>query len=462
MMDDDPKPVWIERCAGVLLHPTSLPDGIIDAHAERFADWLCAAGVHVWQMLPVGTVDHFGSPYRPDSGCAGNDALFAHAPMPQADAIKRFVAEHRDWLDDYALFAALEHRYGGEEWPLWPEPLRQRQPDALRQAQTELHTVIAEVQRSQCRFDQQWQSFKQRVNARGLRIFGDVPLFLAQHSADVWSHRALFEVAPDGRSAASMGVPPDAFADDGQWWGFPPYRWDAMAAEDYRWWVRRFEVNARRADLIRIDHFRGLVQYWRIGNGASSAREGRWTPGPGRACIDVLGPVLQGSRLIAEDLGYITEDVVAMRRSLGLPGMRVLQFAFDGDPHNPHLPQHHDHDTVCYTGTHDNDTSLGWWHSCNDAQRQTLCAIVGERNPTMPQALLELAWSSPAPLAICPLQDLLALGSEARMNLPGTTQGNWAWRFDAAALTPELAASVRARLVEHKRVPDAHGRATDA
>jgi 4-alpha-glucanotransferase len=452
-MAQPPKADWTERSAGVLLHPTSLPGGRIDEHAERFADWLRDAGFRVWQMLPVGTVDHYGSPYRPDSGSAGNDALFAHAPLPDADEVARFVERNRDWLDDYALFTALEHRYGGEEWPLWPESLRQREAAALRQARAELHRAIADVQAAQCRFEYQWQAFKRRVNARGLRIFGDVPLFLAQHSADVWAHREMFEVAADGSSAASMGVPPDAFTDDGQWWGFPPYRWDVMAAQDYRWWTRRFEINSRRADLIRIDHFRGLVQYWRIAHGASSAREGQWTPGPGRACIDALQPVLRGTRLVAEDLGYITDDVVAMREALGLPGMRVLQFAFDGDPRNPHLPHRHGSDTVCYTGTHDNDTALGWWQSRDDAQRARLCALVGHAQPQMPQALLELAWASPAPLAMCPLQDLLALGSEARMNLPGTTQDNWSWRFDAAALTPALAAKVRARLAAHRRLP---------
>lgn len=444
---------WIDRCAGVLLHPSSLPSGCVDEDAERFADWLQAAGFHVWQMLPIGTVDPYGSPYQPDSAFAGCDKLFAHAALPSAGQIQAYAQANADWLDDYALFAALEHRYGGQGWLLWPAPMRDREPAALRQARAELSGEIAAIAAVQCRFDRQWQAFKQRLNARGLRVFGDVPLFLAHHSADVWAHRELFEIGEDGRGEASMGVPPDAFAADGQWWGYPPYRWDAMAAQHYRWWVRRFEVQCRRFDLVRIDHFRGLSEFWRIPRNARSAREGRWAPGPGRACIDALQPVLRGTQLVAEDLGHITEDVIAMRQALGIPGMRVLQFAFDSDTDNPHLPHRHGGDTVCYTGTHDNDTTLGWWQALDDAGRQRVREALRQDDPRMPQALLELAWGSPAPLAICPLQDLLGLGSEARMNIPGTVRNNWSWRFDGSTLTAELAADIRARLAAHARLP---------
>lgn len=440
---------WIERCAGILLHATSLPGGLLDADADRFADFCCSAGFRIWQMLPVGSVDRYGSPYQPDSAFAGNTALFEPAAAATPAEFQAYIDENADWLLDYALFRALEMRHPAMGWHEWPSPLREREPRAIAAARRELADVIRQVEQAQCAFDRAWQAFKRRINQRGVLLFGDVPLFLAHHSADAWAHPHLFELDAGGSCQAFMGVPPDAFSADGQWWGYPPFRWDAMADESYRWWARRFAVQGRRFDLLRVDHFRGLAAYWRIPQGARSAREGAWTPGPGAAAIEVLKPFLQGTRLVAEDLGYITPDVVALRQGLGIPGMRVLQFAFDGDPANPHLPAQHGPDTVCYTGTHDNDTSLGWWRGLDQATRHRASPYLG--SAAMPQALVDLAWSSPAPLSIVPLQDLLGLGSEARMNHPGTVGGNWQWRFAWQDIPEGLDLRLRRQLAEHQR-----------
>lgn len=442
---------WIERCAGVLLHPGSLPGGLIDDHAMRFADLLGAAGVRVWQILPVGNPDRYGSPYQPDSAFAGNAALFPPSPAPGAAEVAAYVEENADWLPDYALFVALEARHAGLEWFHWPVPLRDREPRALASARAELAGDIALIQATQCGFERDWTRFKRGLNERGLLLFGDVPLFLAHHSADAWIERELFEIGSDGRCEAFMGVPPDAFAADGQWWGYPPFRWDAMARQGYRWWARRFAVQSRRFDLVRIDHFRGLAAFWRIPREARTAREGAWAAGPGVAALQALRPQLRGARLVAEDLGYITPDVVQLRQGQGIPGMRVLQFAFDGDPANPHLPQHHEADSVCYTGTHDNDTTLGWWRTLDEPSRDHLRRCLGSAEPRMPQALVDLAWASPAPLSIVPLQDLLGLGSEARMNHPGTVGNNWRWRFAWSQLGEDFAPRLRRQLAAHQR-----------
>ncbi|MDD3762042.1 MAG: 4-alpha-glucanotransferase [Nevskiales bacterium] len=445
--------VQIPRSAGVLLHVTSLPPGPLLDTADRFGVWLATAGFRVWQILPLGPTDPHGSPYQPNSGFAGHAPLFEDAPDPSAEEVARFAADNVDWLEDYALFLALSAEHDQAGWPSWPVPLRDRAPAALDAARRRHAAAITRVVHEQCRFERNWQALKQRLNARGIRIFGDVPLFLAHNSADVWAHRSLFELTDDGQCESFMGVPPDAFSDDGQWWGYPPYRWSAMAESGYAWWKRRFEIQARRFDLVRIDHFRGLVAFWRIPHQAESARDGSWVPGPGRGCIDALAPVLEGTQLVAEDLGYITDDVVETRHQLGLPGMRVLQFAFDGDPDNPHLPRCHLPDTVCYTGTHDNDTTLGWWQRLDANARAVVARTLGQDDPVMPQALVEFGWSSPGFLSMTPLQDLIGLGSEARMNVPGTVDNNWQWRFDWTQIGADMATTIRQHLIRHDRYP---------
>lgn len=443
------------REAGVLLHVTSLPEGNIHVQTEHFARWAQAAGFAVWQTLPPGPVDAQGSPYQPDSACAGNVALFADDPLPDTAQTIAFAAANAYWLDDYALFHALSAAYPGSAWTDWPAPLRDRDPSALAAARRTHADHMAATIADQCRFDHGWQRLRASARAQGLRLFGDVPLFVSHHSADVWAHRRLFELDTDGRCAAVVGVPPDYFAEDGQWWGYPPYDWAAMAAEDFAWWRQRFALQARRFDLVRIDHFRGLAAFWRIPAHARSAREGDWVPGPGLAALQTLTSVLGDTRLVAEDLGVITDDVIALRHAAGIPGMRVLQFAFDGDPRNPHLPAQYEADTVCYTGTHDNDTTLGWWQSLDDWTQTRVRAAIGDGD--LPQALVDYAWAAPAPLVIVPMQDLLDLDSHARMNTPGTTQGNWQWRMDAAALDPARAQAIRARLSRFGRTATSPG-----
>ena len=442
---------WTERSAGVLLHATSLPSGRLEGDATRFAKLLAAAGVRVWQMLPVGTPDPHGSPYGPESAFSGHVGLFDEDGAAPPAALARFVEGNADWLPDYALFRALEQRHGGE-WHTWPPPLRDREPAALAAARRELEHEVGTVVQAQWRFAERWRDFKRRVNDLGVRLFGDVPLFVTHHSADVWAHRELFEIGADGQPLAFMGVPPDAFAAEGQWWGYPPYRWDAMAAQEFRWWKRRFAVQAGRFDLVRIDHFRGLCAFWRIPREAATARGGAWVRGPGRASLDVLAPVLGGARLVAEDLGEITPDVIEMRCALGIPGMRVLQFAFDGDPDNLHLPHRHAPDTACYTGTHDNDTTLGWWQALDAPARRRVADYLKIPAPVMPADLVECAWASPAPLSIVPLQDLLGLGPEARMNRPGILHGNWSWRFAWNDLPAGFAPRLREALARHGRI----------
>ena len=444
---------WCERSAGVLLHLTSLPTGRPDGGAHRFAGLIAAAGLRVWQILPIGPSATERNPFACASAFAGDPAFVTDTEPVDRKAYARFHEENADWLEDWALFAALKEAHGGEPWWRWPAPLRRRDPAALARAGLELADEVDRARITQFRFDSAWTAFHHGTRALGLRLFGDVPLFLSRDSADVWAHRGLFEADEDGRLESVVGVPPDAFSDDGQLWGLPPYRWEAMAANGYAWWKRRFEVQARRHDLLRLDHFRAFAAWWRIPPDASTAATGTWVPGPGRAAIDALAPVLGNVQLVAEDLGVITEDVVALRRTLGLPGMRVLQFAFDGNPENPHLPRHHGPDSVCYTGTHDNDTTLGWWRALSAQQQAEVAQALGTGSPGMPRALVELAWSSPAPLTVVPLQDLLGLGTEARMNRPGVKEGNWRWSFRWDQLPGDFEAALRRSLDRHGRIP---------
>ena len=444
---------WRERSAGVLLHLRSLPPGEPLGQAIRLARRLARAGFRVWQLLPIGPSADGCNPFSPASAFAGDVTLLSHEDAIDAAAHARFRAENEDWLADWCLFRALKRAHAGAPWWKWPVPLRRRDAQALAAARRQYARAIEQESQAQFRFHTAWQQLRQELRALGLALIGDIPMFVARDSADVWSQRALFEADADGALTAEAGVPPDAFAAGGQLWRLPPYRWDVMAATGFGWWKRRFEVQALRHDLLRIDHFRGLVAWWRVAPDAPDAVNGHWTPGPGRAAVDVLEPVLRGTQLVAEDLGVITEDVVALRHALGLPGMRVLQFAFDGDPDNPHLPQHHGSDTVCYTGTHDNDTTLGWWLHLSREERERVARVTGYENPAMPKALVDLAWSSPAPLAVVPMQDLLGLGSEARMNRPGRQQGNWQWSLAAGGVPEDFEERVHRALAHHGRIP---------
>src|SRR5581483_4648097 len=390
----------LERSSGILLHPASLPGGAIDEHAYRFVDWLAAAGQRWWQVLPLGPTDEHGSPYRSPSAFAGSPALVADRSEPVTpDERRRFRDANAYWVDDWLAF-------GGDL-------------------------------DDQVRFDRAWRALRTYAGERGIRIFGDIPIYVGWGGADHVAHPELF------RRDAVAGVPPDAYSVDGQLWGNPLYDWRAQRSERYRWWVERLRRTFALVDLTRIDHFRAFVAYWAVPLGSETARTGRWRRGPGEAPFAAAAAELGDLPVVAEDLGMITEPVVRLRRALGFPGMVVLQFAYNGNPANPHLPANHAEHSVVYTGTHDNDTSLGWWRRLSRTERART------RLPGADPAweLLETAWRSRGALAVAPLQDVLGLGSEARLNTPGTASGNWRWRVEADALTPELAARLR-RLTE--------------
>jgi len=397
----------LTRSAGVLLHPTSLPNGVLDEHAYRFVDWLAAAGQSWWQVLPLGPPDDAGSPYASPSAFAGSPALLAEPAARVSPAAENAFRERQAyWIDDW-----LAHARDG---------------------------ALAD----QVRFEREWSALRSYAVARGVRIVGDMPIYVARGGADHRAHPALFQ--PD----LVAGVPPDAFSATGQLWGNPLYDWTAMRADGFSWWVERFRRAFELVDLVRLDHFRGFIAYWAVPERNHTAVAGRWRRGPGLDLFRAAGRELGDLPLIAEDLGVITEPVRRLRKELGLPGMLVLQFAFDGRAGNPYLPAHHAELAVVYTGTHDNDTTRGWWDSLSEEERAA--TGLDARDPV--GALICLAVASPARLCIIPAQDLIGLGSEARMNLPGTGAGNWGWRLAGGDLTDELARTTRHATAAARRI----------
>lgn len=398
----------LRRASGVLLHPTSLPSGRLDRDAYRFVDWLAEAGQSWWQVLPLGPPDEQGSPYRSESAFAGWPGLLAKPAAPVSkDEIEAFVARHAYWIGDWAQFAGAG--------------------------------AIAD----QVRFEREWSALRRYAADRGVRIFGDVPIYVSDAGADLAAHPELFE------TRVVAGAPPDDFSRTGQRWGNPVYRWDVVRAQGWRWWIERFRRTFELVDLTRIDHFRGFVSYWAVPAEARTAQNGRWLRGPGDELFHAAERELGELPLVAEDLGAITPAVTALRDRLGLPGMVVLQFAFEGGPSNPHRPENHPMNAVVYTGTHDHDTTMGWWTSLPARTRQATGL-----DPADPAwSLLELALSSRASLAIVPAQDLLRLGSEARLNTPGRDAGNWSWRLRRGQLTRALAGRLRAATERHRRLP---------
>jgi 4-alpha-glucanotransferase len=397
--------VRLERASGILLHPTSLPNGVLDEHAFRFVDWLAAAGQRWWQVLPLGPPERKTfSPYMSPSAFAGSPGLLAD---PSARVTRAEVAAYRErnayWIDDWVAF-------GG--------------------------TIEDQV-----RFDREWGAVRAYAAARGIRVFGDMPIYVAHDGADHRAHPRLFQ------AGVVAGVPPDSFSRTGQLWGNPLYDWRAMRADGYRWWTERFRRTFELVDLTRVDHFRGFVAYWCVRRGNKTAMRGVWRRGPRAAVFHAVEGELGPLDVVAEDLGVITEPVVRLRRELGFPGMVVLQFAVGGGPRNPHLPRNHEPQSVVYTGTHDNDTTVGWWKSLSAKDRAQT-----ELDPADPAwSLIARAWTSRGALAIAPLQDVLRLGSDARMNLPGSGKGNWSWRYPARALTDVLAADLRGLTVRRSR-----------
>jgi 4-alpha-glucanotransferase len=458
------------RRAGVLMHVTSLPSGDLGDDAYAFVDFLSAAGCSVWQVLPlVPTHDEDHSPYNAMSAMAGNPDLISRSRRgaaglddaasldgDQRAAYDAWCVQQADWLGPYVEYTALREAVGHLPWLAWEPRLRDRDPARVAEVLAPLGERIEELRFGQWVFAEQWRELHAYAAARGVLLFGDLPIFVALDSADVWGSRELFRLDGEGRPVTVTGCPPDYFAADGQRWNNPHYDWDAMAADGFAWWRRRIARQRELFDLVRIDHFRGFEAAWHVPLEAPTARDGWWVPGPGDAVLSALVKAAGAGSLVAEDLGMITPEVDALRRRHGLPGMKVLQFAFDGSPDNPYLPQHHGVESVVYTGTHDNDTTVGWWTSLDEGVRgQVRSLLVREGldpDEPMPWALVRLALSSSAELAVVPAQDLLALGAGSRMNTPGTDTGNWAWRAGAGAFDDALAARVRALVAATDRL----------
>ncbi|MBM3694910.1 MAG: 4-alpha-glucanotransferase [Actinobacteria bacterium] len=475
------------RRSGLLLHPTSLPGpygiGDLGPEAYRWLAWLAETGCTYWQVLPLGPTGYGDSPYFCFSAFAGNPLLvspdllaaeglltpsdLADAPAFPADRVdfgqvipwklalldlaferfrtappkaatdlyRRFRKTQAHWLDDYALFMALKEAHGGGPWTEWPAPLRHRRRDALASARSSLE---AESQRQAFRqflFFEQWGRLRAEAQRLGMRILGDAPLYVAGDSADLWAHPGLFKLDGDLRPTVVAGVPPDYFTETGQLWGNPIYEWEHHAADGFAWWISRLRALLGLSDLVRIDHFRAFVDYWEVPAGSPTAESGRWVWGPGAAFFHHVRRALGGLPIVAEDLGELHPEVPALLAELGLPGMKILQFAYDGDPGNPFLPQHHTENCVVYTGTHDNDTTVGWYRSLRPAERRMVRAALGSRGRHIAQDLMREAWASPAFLAVAPMQDALEAGPEGRMNTPGRLGGNWSWRLPPGRLT---------------------------
>ncbi|HEY3515459.1 MAG TPA: 4-alpha-glucanotransferase [Gammaproteobacteria bacterium] len=474
-----------ERRAGVLLHPTSLPGpyarGTFGADARRFVDWLAAGGFSVWQTLPLGVTDAHGSPYALRSAHAGDPRFIDAADLGEAAelparfdvaqdrdarytsfaelanaeqqaAFAKFVRAHRRWLEPYGLFELLSARFDGAPWWQWPAPYRDRDAAALRECRAASRAQLRALVFEQYLFELQWGAVKRHANARGVYLFGDLPFYVDRNSVDVWWEPGLFALDAHGEPLAMAGVPPDYFNADGQLWGNPLYDWDAMEQSGFRWWLDRIGTQLARFDLLRIDHFRALESYWAIPAGATTARLGQWQRGRGDALLSALRAQLGEIPLVAEDLGIITDEVRAMRDRFDLPGMVVLHFAFDGSLDNPYLPANHRRNAVVYTGTHDNDTTVGWYNSLDSRARDTVHGMLGVGpTPRVPEFLIHAAYESNAALAILPMQDLLARDSGARMNTPGTVVGNWRWRFAWPDVPESLTAVSRERAIRSGR-----------
>ncbi len=490
------------RSSGILLHPTSLPGrfgvGDLGDEAYRFVDFLAASGQSLWQVLPLGPTGFGDSPYQCFSAFAGNTLLvsperlvqdglltgedLAHTPILPSEAVdfgnvinfknallrqaferfkqgaaqalrvefESFSHQASSWLDDYALYRALKNAHDGRPWNEWEPKFTRRDTTALVNAQEHLSEEIDAQKFYQFLFFRQWGALKSYCHERGIKLVGDIPIFVARDSADVWMNPDQFKLDEAGNPLVVAGVPPDYFSSTGQYWGNPIYNWDRMLADGFRWWIERVRATLEIYDIVRVDHFRGFAASWEIPGKDKTAERGLWVNVPGRELFTAIKHALGDLPIIAEDLGVITPDVEALRDDFGLPGMRILQFAFGGDTLNHDLPHNYIKNSVVYTGTHDNDTTVGWFTSvAGEGSTRNAAQIERERAFCLNYLNTdghEIHWdfiravlASVADTAIIPLQDLLGLGNEARMNLPNSTSGNWSWRYKAGALTPELA-----------------------
>jgi 4-alpha-glucanotransferase len=508
--------VKFPRCSGILLHFTSLPGrfgiGDFGPSAYAFADFLHAGGQKLWQVLPVNPTGYADSPYQCFSAFAGNPMLLSlerlrdqgllsesdltlARPFPEesvdfgpviefkmaalrraaavffADSSRRdhaafgsFCERAGSWLDDYALFMACKDAYQGTIWTSWEPQIRKRDPQAVREWSEKLAKEVNAYKYWQFQFSRQWEQLKTYCQERGIRLMGDVPIYVAHDSADVWAHPDLFYLDDQGRPTVVSGVPPDYFSATGQLWGNPIYRWDLLAERGYQWWIERFRASLAMFDLVRLDHFRGFEAYWEVPAGETTAVGGRWVQGPGEGLLSALQNTFGGLPIVAENLGVITPAVEGLRQQFDLPGMSLLQFAFGNDPQGPSFrPHNYSRHLVAYTGGHDNDTTVGWWSSSGASdstrtaedvrkEREFASAYLDFHDDTgINWVMIRAVLASVADVAIIPLQDVLGLGSAARMNLPGTVSGNWKWRYRARALSAELNVRLRELVILYDR-----------
>ncbi len=490
------------RQSGILLHPTSLPSpygiGDFGVEAYRFVDWLEKAGQHYWQILPLTIPDETGSPYASPSAMAGNwmlispqilvcDNLLAAGDLPkkkpigpinygaihkkrqallkksfeyfqangtkkQKNHFKNWQNKQKGWLNDYALFTAVKEYYHGRPWPRWPHDLVHRRSQAMNHWTKKLKEQITFHKYCQWLFFRQWYYLRTYANHRHIKIIGDVPFFVCHDSVDVWSHQDMFKLNQRHLPTFVSGVPPDYFSSRGQIWNDPHYNWQYIEKNGFDWWIQRFKQALTIYDFIRLDHFRGYQAVWYIQRSRHTARHGHWEPVPGQKLFKALKKKIGKLPFIAEDLGIITREVTALRQQFGFPSTRILQFSFDGLPDNNHRPENYTADVVCYTGTHDNDTARGWItnsgkpEEVNNALNETMA-----RPDEFAWKLIKIGLHSKADIFIAPLQDILNLGSEARLNKPGTKQKNWRWRYEADALTNTLAKKLRALTIMAQR-----------
>ncbi len=474
-----------ERSSGILLHPTSLPGrygtGDLGQWAYEFVDYLVEHSQKLWQMLPLGPTSYGDSPYQTLSAFAGNSLLIsldklvgegwlseqdvvdvpnfpesrvdfghvidyhrqmldrayenfvARAQEPQLLALEEWCDRNRDWLDDFALFMALKAHHGGRSWVEWDEAEALRKPEALVAARERHAHDIGLYRWREWIFNRQWLALKAYANGKGVRLIGDIPIFVAHDSSDVWANPDLFFLDEKGYPTVIAGVPPDYFSETGQRWGNPLYRWSEMELDGYSWWIRRIRASLELVDIMRIDHFRGFDAYWEVPASEATAVRGRWVPGPGARFFEVIQASLGGLPIIAEDLGVITPAVEALRDGFGLPGMKIMQFAWAGGVTDPFLPHNHVPNCVVYSGTHDNNTTIGWWHEEATPDIKSFVNAYFDREVhEINWELIRAAEMSVAHTCIIPLQDILNLGAESRMNLPGREAGNWTWRCTPA------------------------------
>jgi 4-alpha-glucanotransferase len=485
------------RSSGVLCHPTSFPSrtgiGDLGRSAYDFIDWLVAARQRLWQVLPLGPTGYADSPYQSFSAFAGNPMLISfeqlvssgllpadvvasvpafpahtvdyghvlaykqdllrrsfehfakHTSRAQSAAFKAFQAANEHWLPDFALFMALKAHFGGGSWLDWPRALAIRERQAVQQLRTTLAAEVDYHEYVQWLFAQQWEALKSYANTAGIKIIGDIPIFVAEDSADVWASPDLFKLDENRRPIVIAGVPPDNFTSSGQRWGNPHYRWDVMARNGYAWWIDRIRQTLKQVDIVRIDHFRGFEASWEVPAGETTAMNGTWVPGPNAAFFEAVEAALGELPIIAEDLGVITPAVDALRVRFNFPGMKILQFGFALDTDPKYLPHAFERDYIVYPGTHDNNTVIGWFNEAirTPQEKWSCLRYLGTDGHDLAWDFIRMAWRSVAGMAVTLLQDVMSLGAEARMNFPGTTSGNWRWRYSPGMLTDALGARLR-------------------